>query len=312
MSGHPDKFTETQHKDVTPAVDPSKVALSPGFSVCVLGASRGIGASIAHAYAQAGASTIVLAARSADALQTVAAKCREIQSKVLTHCVTCDISSDGSVAELARHLKDIGMRLDVIVVNSGFAGPVITKVTDGDPADWKKCLEVNTLGTYHAAHHLLPILLESEGAKSFLVVSTAAVALTEGIIANPQYTISKLAQLRLVEMIAKQYAGQGLLTVGIHPGAVPTEMAMGAPEQFKQCKRLRLVAERILLTHLFLDLTDSVDLCGAYCVWLTKDVKSTSWLSGRFISAIWDAEQLAEKKSEVLEKDLLKFALRLS
>ena len=306
------KFTSTQHQEVTPAVDPSKVTLSPGFSVCVLGASRGIGASIAHAYAQAGASTIILAARSADALEQVATKCREIQSKAVIHCVTCDIASDESVASLARRLKDIGLRLDVIVVNSGFSGPVITKVTDGDPADWKKCLEVNTLGTYHAAHHLLPILLESEGAKSFLVVSTAAVAITEGIIANPQYTISKLAQLRLVEMIAKQYASQGLLTVGIHPGAVPTEMAMGAPEEFKPCKKIGFVSERILLTHLLLDLTDSVDLCGAYCVWLTKDVNATSWLSGRFISAIWDAEQLVEKKGEVLEKDLLKFALRLS
>ena len=67
-----------------------------------------------------------------------------------------------------------------------------------------------------------------------------------------------------------------------------------------------------MLTGPFLDLTDSVDLCGAYCVWLTKDVNATSWLSGRFISAIWDAEQLIEKKSEVLKKDLLKFALRLS
>lgn len=311
MSGHPDKFTSTQHKEVTPAVDPSKVALSPGFSVCVLGASRGIGASIAHAYAQAGASTIILAARNADALETVATKCGEIQSKAIIHCVTCDIASDGSVAALARRLRDIGLRLDVIVVNSGFAGPVITKVTDGDPADWKKCLEVNTLGTYHAAHHLLPILLECEGAKSFLVVSTAAVALTEGIIANPQYTISKLAQLRLVEMIAKQYASQGLLIVGIHPGAVPTEMSMGAPEEFKPCKKLGF-PENILLAHLLLDLTDSVDLCGAYCVWLTKDVNATSWLSGRFISAIWDVEQLVEKKSEILEKDLLKFALRLS
>ena len=236
MSGHPDKFTETQHQDVTPAIDPSKVALSPGFTVCVLGASRGIGASIAYAYAQAGASTVILAARSADALETVAARCREIQPKVVVHCVTCDITSDGSVAALARRVKDIGRRLDVVVVNSGFAGTVTTKVTDGDPAEWKKALEVNTLGTYHAAHHLLPILLESDGAKSFLVVSSAAVAITEGIIANPQYTISKLAQLRLVEMVAKQYASQGLLIVGIHPGAVMTEMSMGAPEEFKQCK----------------------------------------------------------------------------
>ena len=238
MSGNPTKFTESQHKNVTPAIDPHKVALPPGFTVCVIGASRGIGASISYAYAQAGASTIILAARSESSLETVAAKCKEIQSKAAVHCVHCDIASNESVAALACHLKEICPRLDVIIDNSGFAGPFISKVTEGDPIDWKTCLEVNTLGTYHAAHHLLPILLESEGGKSFLVVSSAGVALTEGIIANPQYNISKLAQLRLVEMIAKQYASQGLLTVGIHPGAVLTDMGMSAPEDFQPCKKL--------------------------------------------------------------------------
>lgn len=53
-----------------------------------------------------------------------------------------------------------------------------------------------------------------------------------------------------------------------------------------------------------------MDLCGGYCVWLTKDTKATSWLNGRFIAATWDADRLASSKDEVLEQDLLKFGLR--
>ena len=53
-----------------------------------------------------------------------------------------------------------------------------------------------------------------------------------------------------------------------------------------------------------------MDLCGGYCVWLTKDTKAASWLNGRFVAATWDADQLASSKDEVLEKNLLKFALR--
>ena len=59
------------------------------------------------------------------------------------------------------------------------------------------------------------------------------------------------------------------------------------------------------------ELIDSADLCGAYCVWLTKDVMASSWLSGRYISATWDVEQLVTKKNEIVEKDQLKFGLRL-
>lgn len=245
MPGNPLTFTETQHTEVTPAIDPSEVSLPAGFTVCILGASRGIGASIAYAYARAGASKLVLAARSVGGLEIVATECKKLRPEIGVVCEPCDIASNESVEALAKRLKEQVQRLDVIVVNSGFAGPVVTEVTDGDPADWKTCLEVNTLGTYHAAHHLLPILLKSEGARSFLVVSSAAVTLNQGIIANVQYCVSKLAQLRIVEMMAKQYQSQGLLTLGIHPGAVATEMAQGAPDAFKACKAFR----RMLQLH---------------------------------------------------------------
>ena len=238
MSKESPEYTLIQHHEVTPATDPSKVKLPPGFTVCVLGASRGIGAAVAYAYAQAGASTIVIAARSVGSLETVAAKCKDIQPTIKIFCEHCDISQNDSVAALAKRIADEVQRLDVVVVNSGFSGPVVLKVTEGDPADWKSCFDINTLGTYLAAHHLLPILLRSDGARSFLVVSSAAAAITEGPIANSGYCISKLAQLRLIEMLAKQYDDQGLLAVGIHPGAVVTEMSKDAPEVFKECKHL--------------------------------------------------------------------------
>ena len=202
----------------------------------MLGASRGIGAAVAYAYAHAGASTIVIAARSVGSLEEVAAKCKSIQPRIKIHCEHCDITLNDSVADLAQRITDEVQRLDVVVVNSGFSGPVVLRVTEGDPADWKSCFDINTFGTYLAAHHLLPFLLRSEGARSFLVVSSAAAAITDGPIANSGYCISKLAQLRLIEMMAKQYKDQGLLTVGIHPGAVLTEMSEDAPEVFKKCK----------------------------------------------------------------------------
>lgn len=236
MSRNPSTFVETQYTEVTPAIDPANVKLPPGFTVCVVGASRGIGASIAYCYARAGASSIILAARSSKSLESVAAKCKEIQPECSVYCELCDIALNESVETLAKNLKQKMQRLDVVVVNSGFSGPVITKTTEGDPAQWRTCLDVNTLGTYHVAHHLLPILLESDGARSFLVVSTAAVAITQGILANTAYCVSKFAQLRILEMVAKQYSSQRLLAVGIHPGAVATEMALSAPEEFKDRK----------------------------------------------------------------------------
>lgn len=238
MSGHNLDFTKTEHAQVAPNIDPTGVRLPPNFSVCILGASRGIGASIAYAYALAGADTLILAARSAMDLQDVTEKCRSLRPTISVCCEICDIVSSASVEALALRIKQSPLsRIDVVIVNSGFAGPIISRVTEGDPADWQRCMNVNTLGTYHAAHYLIPLFLDtSRGARSFVVISASAAWITEGTIANYGYCISRLAQLRLVEMIARQYSAEGLLSVGVHPGAVRTEMAEKAPEEFLECE----------------------------------------------------------------------------
>ena len=56
----------------------------------------------------------------------------------------------------------------------------------------------------------------------------------------------------------------------------------------------------------------SVELCGAFCVWLTKDVRETLWLSGRWMSATWDTEELIARKDDIVQKDLLKARIALS
>ena len=59
-------------------------------------------------------------------------------------------------------------------------------------------------------------------------------------------------------------------------------------------------------------LVDAEDLCGAFCVWLTKDGEGgKDWLSGRFLVANWDVDELEAKKDEIVERDSLKMALKL-
>lgn len=59
------------------------------------------------------------------------------------------------------------------------------------------------------------------------------------------------------------------------------------------------------------DLVDDIALCGAFCVWLTKARDSNLWLSGRFLSAKWDVEELLAMKEDIVSKDLLKAKLHL-
>ena len=97
--------------------------------------------------------------------------------------------------------------------------------------------------------------------------------------------MSKLAQSRMVNYIANQVEKEGLLKVNIHTGAVMTPMAAGnTPEEF--------------LPYLL----DDVALCGAFCVWITKQKEELQWLNGKFLSANWDADELLAKKAEIVQK----------
>jgi hypothetical protein len=66
---------------------------------------------------------------------------------------------------------------------------------------------------------------------------------------------------------------------------------------------------RVLVNINVIVLIDDVGLGGALCVWLTKQRRE--WLSGRWLDARWDVEELERRKEEILEKDLLKFRMTM-
>lgn len=254
----------------------------------------GIGAGVATSYAKAGATGLVLAARRVSGLEDTAAQCKKINPSIAIEIVPCDITKPEDVANLADETKaKFDGRLDVVVVNSGFSGPIQAKVTTTDPKDFQNAINVNYVGTFLSAKYLIPLLLATElGAKAFVAVSTLATMIIRGPFANTTYTVSKAAQLKLMENIHEEFVGEGLASFSVHPGAVWTELnSEYTPEAFKSF------------------FTDSPNLCGAVCVWLTKDGNERHWLSGRLVDAGWDVEELAAKKDEIVEKDLFKLQL---
>lgn len=121
-------FVQTSHADVYPAIDPTTAKLPQPSVVCVVGASRGIGAGIAKAYAKASATGLVLASRRISDLEATAASCKKLNLNINIEIVECDITSASSVSALAEKIKARIGRLDVVVVNSGASGAIVAQV----------------------------------------------------------------------------------------------------------------------------------------------------------------------------------------
>jgi len=232
-------FTKTKHSKPAEALDPDHNTLPNALNVLIIGASRGIGAGIAYAYAQAGAASLILAARpsSAGEIAVVTLQAKELNPSLSIKSLPVDITSSESVAQLAQSVREQVGRLDVVILNSGYSGPVVLKMDEGDPQDFQDVFNVNVQGTYLVAHHFIPLLKESNGAKTFIAINSFASCIINGHIANTAYCVSKFAQARLIEFLSEQYSKDGVLAVAVHPGAVDTEMAdKTTPESFRPCE----------------------------------------------------------------------------
>ncbi len=146
-----------------------------------IGASQGTGEHIAYAYARAHAARIVISSRSLHDLEAVADKIKSINSTIQTDVVECDVSKPASVEALVSYVRTHCGRLDLLILNAGYAGPVTVKMDQGKPEWVHKALEVNAMGTYLAAHYFVPLLPSSpNGVRGFIAIGSVAGVCTTG------------------------------------------------------------------------------------------------------------------------------------
>ncbi|MCJ1234890.1 hypothetical protein MMC14_002854 [Varicellaria rhodocarpa] len=307
-------FTATIHKAPYEDTDPTKVSLPQPFVVLITGAGRGIGKDMAYSYAKAKASGIIICARNKAELDAVAKQIAIISPSTKCIPAVCDVSSEDAVKALVPTVEESFGRLDLLVNNAGILGSPGKKF--GESSDFSRVVDVNLVAVLHTVYYFLPLLLRSDhGAKSIVNISSETSQRYDG---PGPFCVSKIAVNRFTETLAHQYVAEGLLAYTIHPGAVLTEGAQDLARESALPPQLLARKFSFLSSRTFpctnplarsLELTDSPDLCGAFCVWLTKQPRK--WLSGRYLCAAWDVKELEARKDEVVSGDLLKITLKV-
>jgi len=220
-----DNYVETISN---PAQSPllQHLKLPAELRVCVIGASTGIGEHIAYAYAAAGVANITIGSRDKKDLESVAQRIRELSPGSTTQILSIDIGKDESVADLANFLKTTHGALDVVVLNAGHSNPN-ANICEASPEAVRTAFAVNAMGTYSVIYHLAPLLIrqKQKSAGLFLTIGSGSSALRRGPFANPGYSISKLAQARMVEYLSEKFAEDELVSINIEPGTVLTQMS---------------------------------------------------------------------------------------
>jgi 3-oxoacyl-[acyl-carrier protein] reductase len=181
-----------------------------GKVALVTGASRGIGAAVAHSLTAEGV-RLGLASRSGDDLG--------IEEAV---AAPCDVRRQGDLESLAAATAERFGGIDILVANAGVGayGPFL----DLPPEQLEEMIDINVKGTLYAVRAALPYLLESDAAD---IVTLASEAGRRGLPFEAVYCASKFAQVGFTRALDHELREQGVRCTNVCPGGVATDFAMG-------------------------------------------------------------------------------------
>ena len=182
----------------------------------VTGGGQGIGRAIALAFAREGAH-VTLAARSQAKLESVAGELQALGTRPLVHLT--DVASEPEVramvaATLARH-----GRVDVLVNNSGIAGPTAL-ARDLEPAAWDESIAINLSGAFYCAKHVAAAMMER---RRGAIVNISSVAGRMGYAQRTPYAASKWGMIGLSHSLAAELGPYGIRVNAVLPGSTEGE-----------------------------------------------------------------------------------------
>jgi short-subunit dehydrogenase len=181
-----------------------------GRNAIVTGASMGLGVRVARALAREGMN-LILAARSAEALEDVAAEMRDLGVKAVA--VPTDVLNEEHLKRLVARAVDEFDSIDVLVNNAGIEA--FRQYHEIDPADIRRTIDVNLTATLLLTRYVLPHMV---AAKRGHIVNMASTAGKYGPAFGAAYGTSKAGQIAFTQALRGEYHGTGISASAICPG----------------------------------------------------------------------------------------------
>lgn len=214
-----------------------------GKVAVVTGASSGLGADAAIAYAEAGAD-VALLARRVEKLEKVKEEIEKTGRKAIA--VACDVTKEESVKNAMQTVTDQFGRIDILLNNAGIAvrGGVDTLTEE----EWDRSFDTNVKGIFLASKYAVPVMIRQNYGKIVNIASVnAVIADKNDMFIRHSYNASKSAVLGLTKGMACSYAKNGITVNAIGPALFETEMTEGTlfkSEQFLNAYNMQNPAGR--------------------------------------------------------------------
>lgn len=178
--------------------------------VVITGASSGIGAATAKAFAGLG-HPLLLLARRVEKLETL--------NLPETICAKADVTDITSMQAAIEQAEAKYGPADLMINNAGVM--LLGAIENQDPAEWKTMLDTNVLGVLNGVHVVLSSMIAR---RTGTIVNVSSIAGRKTFPAHAAYCATKFAVHALTENIREEVAGHNVRMTTIAPGAVETEL----------------------------------------------------------------------------------------
>jgi 3-oxoacyl-[acyl-carrier protein] reductase len=200
-----------------------------GQIALVTGGGRGIGRSIAVAYASEGAK-LILVSRTQSQLDETAAIIESDSGEVTS--IATDVTDRAAVTEMAVSVQEAYGKVDILVNNAG-GGIEKSPVADSDPDLWVKDVNVNLISAYLVTQAILPLMKPSGGK----IINTGSGMGHSSGAGSSAYHVGKAGMWMLTQCLAEEVWEDGITVNELIPGPVATDltagrMSVGGPPPF--------------------------------------------------------------------------------
>ena len=216
-----------------------------GRTALVTGASRGIGAAIAIALAEAGAAVAVNYRERADEAEAVVAKIREFGGRATG--IAADVSQAAAVAKMVDLAGSALGAIDILVNNAGLA--IVRGIDDLTEGDFDQTIAVNLKSAFLCTQAVLPAMRAKKWGRIVNISSGAARG--AGAI-GVHYNASKAGMEGLTRGYAARLVKEGITVNAVAPSLIETDMMRGRSDLARNIPLGRLgrpgeVAQAVLM-----------------------------------------------------------------
>lgn len=255
-------------------------ALPPGLRVLITAGGSGIGRAIADLLIAGGARVHIC-----DVSDDFLADFSAVHPG--SGATKADVASEADVQRLFADAKASLGGLDALINNAGIAGPT-GGVEDIEPAEWRRCIDIDLTGQFLCARRAVP-MLKSAGGGSIINMSSAAGR--HGYAYRTPYSSAKFGIIGLTQSLAKELGPANIRVNAILPGIIEgPRMERVIRERAAQLNVSYGAMEKTYLERVSLRRMTSPHDVGAMIAFLISDAGAN--ISGQSIGVDGNVETL--------------------